>query len=122
MATCGKCGYDGPFSHGCGPDSPSVSLLPRIADLEAENARLQGRGDDYKAESEVSFARAKRAEALAERRGEALKGCCSRIGDTWHRLGCEAFQRPFGECDQACVEARAAIDATPDEAHKEARP
>ena len=43
MATCGKCGYSGPFNHGCGPDSPSVSLLPRIADLEAENARLQGR-------------------------------------------------------------------------------
>ncbi len=60
---------------------------------------LERERDDYK--------------ALAERRGEALKGCCSRIGDTWHRLGCEAFQRPFGECDQACVEARAAIDGTP---------
>jgi len=39
----------------------------------------------------------------------ALKGCCSRIGDKWHRLGCEAFSQPFGECDYACVQARAAI-------------
>ena len=43
-----------------------------IEKLQAENARLQGRGDDYKAESEVSFARARRAEALAERRKDAL--------------------------------------------------
>ena len=39
----------------------------------------------------------------------ALEGCCSRIGDKWHRLGCEAFSQPFGECDYACVQARAAI-------------
>ena len=32
------------------------------ADLEAENARLQQRGDGYKSESETSFARARRAE------------------------------------------------------------
>ncbi len=44
----------------------------RIADLEAENARLQERGDGYKSESEVSFAGARRAEAQSERRGEAL--------------------------------------------------
>jgi len=41
MATCGKCGYDGPFAHGCGPSPASVSLVPRVNDLEAENARLQ---------------------------------------------------------------------------------
>ncbi len=46
MATCGKCGYDGPFNHGCGPSPASVSLVPRVNDLEAENARLQ---DELKA-------------------------------------------------------------------------
>ncbi|KKM26304.1 hypothetical protein LCGC14_1586060, partial [marine sediment metagenome] len=70
-----------------------AALNERVREVDL----LKRERDDYK--------------ALAERRGEALKSCCSRIGDTWHRLGCEAFQRPFGECDQACVEARAAIDA-----------
>ena len=52
------------------------------------------------------------AERIRERDGykEALKGCCSRIGGKWHRLGCEAFQRPYGECDYACVQARKAIE------------
>jgi hypothetical protein len=40
---------------------------------------------------------------------EALEGVGSRIGGIWHRLGCEAFQRPYGECDYACVQARAAL-------------
>ena len=41
----------------------------------------------------------------------ALEGCCSRIGDKWHRLGCLAFSRLYGECDYACVQAHAAIAA-----------
>ena len=43
----------------------------RIADLEAEVARLQERGDGYKSESETSFDRARRAEkALEEAQGK----------------------------------------------------
>lgn len=94
MATCGKCGYSGPFAHGCGPSASTVSLLPRIADLEAENARLQTRVEETERERDdfrsrlkleqasfrtcdgflVAAARERdRYKASAERRGEALK-------------------------------------------------
>ncbi len=49
MATCGRCGYDGPFNHGCGPASPSVNLLTRLAELEDENARLRDRVEEAEA-------------------------------------------------------------------------
>ncbi len=74
MATCGKCGYDGPFNHGCGPASPSVSLLPRITELEAENTRLQDGYDGLKCQYDEQHDELLSLVALAERRKEALEG------------------------------------------------
>ncbi len=117
-----------------------ASAEARIADLEAENARLQERGDGYKSESEVSFARARRAEvenarlqravshqydqykaykALAERRKEALEKF--RLGESDHFFGCGVFHKLDKKCTSACADARAAINISPEQAREKER-
>ena len=88
----------------------TLRFLATVARLQERVEEAEERGDGYKSESETSFARARRAEALAERRKEALIGVGSRIGNKWHLHSCQAPQEPYGECNYACVHARAAIE------------
>lgn len=104
-------------------------MYDTIAALEAENARLQERVKELEDEQERRsedhskwlggvYRQRDGYKARDKLRGKALEGVGSRIGDKWHRIGCEAFEKPYGECDYACFQARAAIDALPDEARE----
>ena len=84
----------------------------RAAEARVEEA--ERRGDGYKSESETSFARARRAEALAERRKEALEEIgCERTVTT--REGCREAKARGGNLKRSewCVRC-AAIE---EEAH-----
>ncbi len=117
----------------------------RIADLEAENARLQARAEEFEAAFDIEVqvhkdrcAESDRYKALAERRVEALKAntpkCgeedCGNVGvwmwwdstDRWHMCDDHKSVPTKGilllegpELDDDAVLARAAIAATPDE-------
>ena len=87
-----------------------------VSCLRDENARLQERGDDYKSESEVSFARARRAEkalqgaeARDKLRGEVLeRTAIERHKDAYPINNLHALA--FGDCrESSCVLARAAL-------------
>ncbi len=114
MATCGRCGYDGPFTHGCGPSPAGVSLVPRVHDLEAEQqlrdqVAVVGRGvrmwhyiemmllprmEGLVESLQASYEHTAKLEALAERRKTALGGVVKlldnislRTDDGWAGMG-----------------------------------
>ena len=84
-------------------------VVDTIADLEAENARLQERVEE--------------AEALTEKQRKALRETARVYHEAKHFMLAEVDRERFPsyrECPYwPCVDARAAIDATPEEAEKE---
>ena len=89
------------------------SALNRIRDLEAENARLQERVE----EGRESLLVAARLAISAQRERDDSKALAERFATSLHYK--DVHELPFKDCPyRICRAARAAIDATPEEARK----